>query len=153
MFSDYLAKQWIKDSIHDFVLKNKLFSKEFRNNMQVEEKKKYNIIDTETKVTEYLSNIGKPLNKSFNKAQIRWKMFEDSSNNFVNKDLYSLKIIENISNGNGFHIDDVILLFSFNKRRALEYIDHLIQKLETTEEKVTVVRVDGDHIDNLSKKD
>ena len=61
-------------------------------------------------------------------------MFEDSSNNFVNKDLYSLKIIENISNGNGFHIDDVILLFSFNKTRALEYIDHLIQKLESAEE-------------------
>ena len=66
-------------------------------------KKKINIIDTETKVTEYLSNIGKPLDKSFNKAQIRWKMFEDSSNNFVNKDLYSLKIIENISNGNGLY--------------------------------------------------
>ena len=133
-YIDIEPKQWIKDTIHDFVLKNKLFSEEFRNNLSVEEKKKYNIIDTETKVTEYLSNIGKPLDKSFNKAQIRWKMFEDSSNNFVNKDLYSLKIIENISNGNGFHIDDVILLFSFNKIRALEYINHLIQKLESAEE-------------------
>merc|ERR1711966_397502 len=32
-------------------------------------------------------------------------------------------------------------------------VSHLIQKLETTEEKVTFVRVDGDHIDNLIKKD
>ena len=133
-YIDIEPKQWIKDSIYDFVLKNKLFSEQFRNNLSVEEKKNYNIIDTETKVTEYLSNIGKPLDKSFDKAQIRWKMFEDSSSNFVNKDLYSLKIIENISNGNGFHIDDIILLFSFNKIRALEYVDHLIKKLELAEE-------------------
>ena len=32
-------------------------------------------------------------------------------------------------------------------------VSHLIQKLVTTEEKVTFVRVDGDHIDNLIKKD
>jgi len=32
-------------------------------------------------------------------------------------------------------------------------VSHLIQKLESTEENVTFVRVDGDHIDNLIKKD
>ncbi|MBN4085254.1 molecular chaperone HtpG [Flavobacteriaceae bacterium AH-315-B10] len=32
-------------------------------------------------------------------------------------------------------------------------ISHLIQKLETTKENVSFVRVDGDHIDNLIKKD
>tara|TARA_B000000477_G_scaffold124565_1_gene132681 strand:+ start:6475 stop:7842 length:1368 start_codon:yes stop_codon:yes gene_type:complete len=133
-YIDIEPKQWIKDCIYDFVLKNKLYSEEFKNNLSVEEKKKYNIIDIETKLTEYLSNIGKPLDKSFNKAQIRWKMFEDSTNNLVNKDLYSLKIIENISNGNGFHIDDLILLFNLNKIRALEYINHLIEKLEYAEQ-------------------
>ena len=32
-------------------------------------------------------------------------------------------------------------------------VSHLIQKLETSKENVTFVRVDGDHIDNLIKKD
>src|SRR5690606_2957640 len=32
-------------------------------------------------------------------------------------------------------------------------VSHLIQKLETEKEKVSFVRVDGDHIDNLIKKD
>ncbi|WP_196890407.1 molecular chaperone HtpG [Aureivirga marina] len=32
-------------------------------------------------------------------------------------------------------------------------VSHLIQKLESTKENVTFVRVDGDHIDNLIKKD
>jgi len=32
-------------------------------------------------------------------------------------------------------------------------ISHLIQKLETTKEKISFARVDGDHIDNLIKKD
>ncbi|SEL34456.1 molecular chaperone HtpG [Aquimarina amphilecti] len=32
-------------------------------------------------------------------------------------------------------------------------VSHLIQKLETSKENITFVRVDGDHIDNLIKKD
>lgn len=32
-------------------------------------------------------------------------------------------------------------------------VSHLIQKLETSKEKISFVRVDGDHIDNLIKKD
>ena len=32
-------------------------------------------------------------------------------------------------------------------------VSHLIQKLETSKEKVSFVRVDGDHVDNLIKKD
>ena len=32
-------------------------------------------------------------------------------------------------------------------------ISHLIQKLETTKENISFARVDGDHIDNLIKKD
>lgn len=134
-YIDVEPKQWTKDCIYDFVLKNKLYNEAFKkNNLTYKEKIKYNISDSETRLTEYLSNIGKPLDKSFDKAQIRWKMFEDSTTNLVNKDLYSLKIIENISNGNGFHIDDLILLFNLNKTKALEYINHLIEKLESAEE-------------------
>ena len=32
-------------------------------------------------------------------------------------------------------------------------VSHLIQKLESTKENITFARVDGDHIDNLIKKD
>ena len=32
-------------------------------------------------------------------------------------------------------------------------VSHLIQKLETSKENVSFVRVDGDHVDNLIKKD
>ena len=32
-------------------------------------------------------------------------------------------------------------------------VSHLIQKLETDKENITFARVDGDHIDNLIKKD
>ena len=67
--------------------------------------------------------------------------------------------------------DKLVVLYASNKDEQHAYIDaakekgyevlfldspivsHLIQKLETTEEKVTFVRVDGDHIDNLIKKD
>tara|TARA_B110000858_G_C17762937_1_gene455445 strand:+ start:269 stop:1528 length:1260 start_codon:yes stop_codon:yes gene_type:complete len=132
-YIDLEPKLWVKECIYDYVLNNKLFSKEFENNLSIEEKKKYNIIDSETKITEYLSNIGKPLDKSYDMAKIRWKMFENSTNNLVNKELYSLKIIQNISNGNGLHIDDIILLFSMKKNIAEEYIDNLILKLETAE--------------------
>ena len=67
--------------------------------------------------------------------------------------------------------DKLVVLYASNKDEQHAYIDaakekgyevlfldspivsHLIQKLETTEEKITFVRVDGDHIDNLIKKD
>ena len=55
-YIDIEPKQWIKDTIHDFILKNKLFSENLEIIYQLK-RKKYNIIDTETKVTEYLSNI------------------------------------------------------------------------------------------------
>ena len=40
-YIDIEPKQWIKDTIHDFILKNKLFSEEFKHNLSVEEKNKY----------------------------------------------------------------------------------------------------------------
>ena len=67
--------------------------------------------------------------------------------------------------------DKLVVLYASNKDEQHAYIDaakekgyevlfldspivsHLIQKLESTEENVTFVRVDGDHIDNLIKKE
>jgi molecular chaperone HtpG len=67
--------------------------------------------------------------------------------------------------------DKLVVLYASNKDEQHAYIDaakekgyevlfldspivsHLIQKLESTEENVTFVRVDGDHINNLIKKD
>tara|TARA_B110001450_G_scaffold131020_2_gene123222 strand:- start:7514 stop:8872 length:1359 start_codon:yes stop_codon:yes gene_type:complete len=127
-------KEWMLDCINDYVMTNNLFSKNFQEYLSKDDKIKYNITDSTIKITEYLSNIGKPLDKSHDMAQIRWKMFKNSTNELVNKELYALKIIENISNGNGLHIDDIILLFSINKDYALEYINLLIQKLEIAQE-------------------
>jgi len=67
--------------------------------------------------------------------------------------------------------DKLVILYASNKDEQHSYIEaaktkgyevllldspivsHLIQKLETTKENMTFARVDGDHIDNLIKKD
>lgn len=67
--------------------------------------------------------------------------------------------------------DKLVILYASNKDEQHSYIDaaknkgyevllldspivsHLIQKLESTKEKITFTRVDADHIDNLIKKD
>jgi molecular chaperone HtpG len=67
--------------------------------------------------------------------------------------------------------DKLVVLYASNKEEQHSYIEsakekgyevllldspivsHLIQKLETTHEKVSFVRVDGDHIDSLIKKE
>lgn len=67
--------------------------------------------------------------------------------------------------------DKMVILYASNKDEQHSYIEsakgkgyevllldspivsHLIQKLETTKENITFARVDGDHIDNLIKKD
>jgi len=67
--------------------------------------------------------------------------------------------------------DKLVILYASNKDEQHAYIaaakdkgyevllldspivSHLIQKLETSKEKITFARVDGDHIDNLIKKD
>ncbi|WP_406684264.1 molecular chaperone HtpG [Seonamhaeicola sp. MEBiC1930] len=67
--------------------------------------------------------------------------------------------------------DKLVILYAANKDDQHSYIEaakakgyevllldspivsHLIQKLETTKENITFARVDGDHIDNLIKKD
>ncbi|WP_151893670.1 molecular chaperone HtpG [Patiriisocius marinistellae] len=67
--------------------------------------------------------------------------------------------------------DKLVLLYASNKDEQHSYIasaqdkgyevllldspiiSHLIQKLESSKEKISFVRVDGDHIDNLIKKD
>ncbi|MDA9246784.1 molecular chaperone HtpG [Flavobacteriaceae bacterium] len=67
--------------------------------------------------------------------------------------------------------DKLVLLYASNKEEQHSYIaaakdkgyevllldspiiSHLIQKMETSQEKISFTRVDGDHIDNLIKKD
>lgn len=67
--------------------------------------------------------------------------------------------------------DKLVILYASNKDAQHSYIDaakekgyevllldspivsHLIQKLESTKEKISFARVDGDHIDNLIKKE
>jgi len=67
--------------------------------------------------------------------------------------------------------DKLVLLYASNKEEQHSYIaaakdkgyevllldspiiSHLIQKMETSKEKISFARVDGDHIDNLIKKD
>jgi molecular chaperone HtpG len=67
--------------------------------------------------------------------------------------------------------DKLVLLYASNKEEQHSYIaaakdkgyevllldspiiSHLIQKMETSQEKISFARVDGDHIDNLIKKD
>ena len=67
--------------------------------------------------------------------------------------------------------DKMVILYASNKDQQHSYIEaakakgyevlmldspivsHLIQKLETTKENISFARVDGDHIDNLIKKD
>ena len=67
--------------------------------------------------------------------------------------------------------DKLVLLYASSKEEQHSYIaaakdkgyevllldspiiSHLIQKMETSQEKISFVRVDGDHIDNLIKKD
>jgi molecular chaperone HtpG len=67
--------------------------------------------------------------------------------------------------------DKLVLLYASNKEEQHSYIQsatdkgyevllldspiisHLIQKMETSNEKISFARVDGDHIDNLIKKD
>ncbi|MCK5872390.1 MAG: molecular chaperone HtpG, partial [Methylococcales bacterium] len=67
--------------------------------------------------------------------------------------------------------DKLVILYASNKDEQHSYIEaakakgyevlmldspivsHLIQKLETTKENISFARVDGDHIDNLIKKD
>lgn len=67
--------------------------------------------------------------------------------------------------------DKLVLLYASNKEEQHSYIaaakdkgyevllldspiiSHLIQKMETSQEKISFARVDGDHVDNLIKKD
>jgi molecular chaperone HtpG len=78
---------------------------------------------------------------------------------------------EKIKNAQTDKDDKLVVLYTSNKEEQHSYIEaakekgyevlfldspivsHLIQKLESSEENISFVRVDGDHIDNLIKKD
>ena len=78
---------------------------------------------------------------------------------------------ENLSAAQTDKEDKLVLLYASNKEEQHSYIQtakdkgyevllldspiiaHLMQKMETSKEKIAFARVDGDHIDNLIKKD
>lgn len=81
------------------------------------------------------------------------------------------ELVEKVKDNQTDKDDKLVLLYASNKEEQHSYIasakdkgyevllldspiiSHLIQKMESEKEKVSFVRVDGDHIDNLIKKD
>lgn len=98
---------------------------------------KYNITDTNYNMdliskrrikeeSEYLKNIGKPLEFSHELAKKRWGIYYKDGMNYA----YADKIIENIKNGKGLHIDDILWIFMYKKEDGMLYLNDLISKLE-----------------------
>ncbi|RDK85623.1 molecular chaperone HtpG [Marinirhabdus gelatinilytica] len=104
--------------------------------------------------------------KFFEKAQ-KFMLFPTVDGNYFTFDELKEKVSANQTDKD----DKLVLLYASNKEEQHSYIEtakekgyevllldspiisHLIQKLESEKENVTFARVDGDHIDNLIKKD
>ncbi len=104
--------------------------------------------------------------KFFEKAD-KFAVYPTVDDKYYTFDELQEKIKDNQTDKN----NKVIILYASNKEDQHSYIaaakdkgyevllldspivSHLIQKLETTKENISFVRVDGDHIDNLIKKD
>ena len=104
--------------------------------------------------------------KFFDKAQ-KFALFPTVDGNYYTFDELADKIKENQTDKDG----KMVVLYASDKDKQHQYIasakdkgyevllldspivPHLIQKLETSKENTSFVRVDGDHVDNLIKKD
>jgi len=104
--------------------------------------------------------------KFFDKAD-GFALYPTVDNSYFTFEELQEKIKENQTDKDG----NLIVLYASNKDQQHSYIEaakdkgyevllldspivsHLIQKIEASKEKVSFVRVDGDHIDNLIKKD
>jgi molecular chaperone HtpG len=104
--------------------------------------------------------------KFFEKAQ-KFALYPTVDGNYFTYD----ELIEKIKANQTDKDDKLVILYAGDKEAQHAYIasakekgyevllldspivSHLIQKLESEKEKVSFVRVDGDHIDNLIKKD
>ena len=104
--------------------------------------------------------------KFFEKAQ-SFALYPTVDDNYFTFEEFEEKIKENQTDKDG----NKVILYASNKDEQHSYIEsakekgyevllldspivsHLLQKLETTKEKISFVRVDSDHVDNLIKKD
>lgn len=104
--------------------------------------------------------------KFFEKAQA-FALYPTVDDKYFTFEEFEEKIKENQTDKDG----NKVVLYASNKDEQHSYIEsakdkgyevllldspivsHLLQKLETTKEKVSFVRVDSDHVDNLIKKD
>ncbi len=104
--------------------------------------------------------------KFFDKAQ-KFALFPTVDGNYYTFDELADKIKENQTDKDG----KMVVLYASDKDKQHQYIasakdkgyevllldspivPHLIQKLETSKENTSFVRVDGDHVDNLINKD
>jgi hypothetical protein len=126
-YIDYVPSQWVIDTIHNIVIEHQLYSNEYKNLFL-----KDNNVSKESK--EYLYNIFKIDNNSFTFAKERWDMFKDSeTNQIIDSKEYSEKIIGNLCEGKGLHINDIILLFSLDKNKGKHYINKILELLEKAE--------------------
>ncbi|HZH70719.1 MAG TPA: molecular chaperone HtpG, partial [Flavobacteriaceae bacterium] len=104
--------------------------------------------------------------KFFEKAQ-KFALYPTVDGNYFTYD----ELVEKVKANQTDKDDNLVILYAKDKEEQHAYIStakdkgyevllldspivpHLIQKLEAEKEKVSFVRVDGDHIDNLIKKD
>ena len=107
------------------------------------------------------------MKKSFTKKSNAFALFPTTVNKFFTYD----ELIKKIKKNHKDKDDKTVILYSSNIQEQDSYIkeankkgytvllldspiaSHLIQKLETTKEKISFARVDSDAIDNLIKKD
>ncbi|MFD2516704.1 molecular chaperone HtpG [Salinimicrobium flavum] len=104
--------------------------------------------------------------KFFEKAQA-FALYPTVDNKYYTFEEFTEKIKDNQTDKDG----NKVILYASNEDAQHSYIEaatekgyevllldspivsHLLQKLESTEEKISFVRVDSDHVDNLIKKD
>lgn len=104
--------------------------------------------------------------KFFDKAQ-KFALYPSIDNTYYTYEELEEKIKENQTDKDG----KLIILYASDRDKQHQYVEaakgkgyevllldspivpHLIQKIETSKENVSFVRVDGDHVDNLIKKD
>ncbi len=104
--------------------------------------------------------------KFFEKAD-KFALYPTTENEYFTFEELEEKIKENQTDKDG----NMVVLYASNENEQHSYIEaakdkgykvllldspivsHLLQKLETSKEKISFVRVDSDHVDNLIKKD
>tara|TARA_B100001540_G_C15816489_1_gene647799 strand:+ start:3083 stop:4525 length:1443 start_codon:yes stop_codon:yes gene_type:complete len=90
----------------------------------------YNIVSSTNRLNtkdELIKNINKPLINSYKYANKRWKLFNlnTDQDELPSIDDYIIKILENIKNGKGLHINDIICLTKLDRENGLKYLNKL----------------------------